>query len=52
MTTEAHNVKFRQQMKKQEANRQTPAKAKMLPREKIRIMGPLPTVRASTGRVS
>ena len=39
MTTEAQNVKFRQQMKKQEANRQTPAKAKMLPREKIRIKG-------------
>ena len=39
MTIEAQNVKFRQQMKKQEANRQTPAKAKMLPREKIRIKG-------------
>jgi small subunit ribosomal protein S14 len=37
MTTEAQNVRFRQQMKKLEASRRTPAKVKMLPREKIRI---------------
>jgi hypothetical protein len=37
MTNEAQNVKFRQQMKKLEVSRLTPAKVKMLPREKIRI---------------
>ncbi len=37
MTTAAHNAKFRKQMAKLEASRQTPDKVKMLPRERIRI---------------
>jgi small subunit ribosomal protein S14 len=37
MTTEAQNVKFRNQMKKLEANKKNPEKVKMLPRERIRI---------------
>jgi len=52
MTTEAQNVKFRQQMKKQEASTQTPAKAKMLSREKIRIKRRCKLCGRGTGRVS
>jgi ribosomal protein S14 len=37
MTTEAQNAKFRRQMAKLAASRQTPDKVKMLPREQIRI---------------
>jgi small subunit ribosomal protein S14 len=37
MTTEAQNVKFRAQLAKLEASRRTPDKAKMPPREVIRI---------------
>jgi hypothetical protein len=52
MTTEAQNVKFRQQMKKEEASTQTPAKAKMLRREKIRIRRRCKLCGRGTGRVS
>ena len=37
MTTEAKNVKFRNQLAKLEASRRTPDKVKMPPRERIRI---------------
>jgi small subunit ribosomal protein S14 len=37
MTTKAHNVKFRRQLEKLEANKRTPDKVKMLPRERIRL---------------
>ena len=37
MTTEAQYVKFRKQMEKLEANRRTPDKVKLPPRERIRI---------------
>src|SRR5215469_16699270 len=37
MTTEAQSVKFRRQMEKLEASRQTPDKVKMPPRERIRV---------------
>ena len=52
MTTEAQNVKFRQQLKKQEARTHTPAKAKMLSREKIRIKRRCKLCGRGTGRVS
>jgi ribosomal protein S14 len=37
MTTTAQNVKYRNQLKKLDANRRNPDKVKMLPREKIRV---------------
>jgi len=37
MTTEAKNVRFRQQLARLEAARKNPTKVKMLPRERIRI---------------
>jgi ribosomal protein S14 len=37
MTTKAQNVKFHRQMARLEANRKTPDKVPMLPRERIRI---------------
>jgi small subunit ribosomal protein S14 len=37
VTTEAQNVKFRKQMEKLEASKRSPDKAKMKPRERIRI---------------
>jgi small subunit ribosomal protein S14 len=37
MSTESKAVRFRRQMEKLEANKRDPAKAKMLPRDKIRI---------------
>jgi len=37
MTTEAQNVKFRKQMAKLEANKKNPEKAKLRPRDRIRI---------------
>jgi small subunit ribosomal protein S14 len=37
MTTEAQNVKFRNQLKKLEASRKPGSKVKMPPREQIRI---------------
>jgi ribosomal protein S14 len=37
MTTAAQNAKFHRQLKKLQASRLTPAKVKMLPRERIRM---------------
>jgi small subunit ribosomal protein S14 len=37
MTTEAQNVKYRNQLAKLEACRRTPDKVKMLPRDRIRV---------------
>jgi small subunit ribosomal protein S14 len=37
MTTEAKNVKFRNQLAKLEAAKKNPGKVKLLPRERIRI---------------
>jgi small subunit ribosomal protein S14 len=37
MTTEAQNVKYRNQLAKLEASRRAPDKVKMLPRERIRV---------------
>jgi len=37
MTTEAQNVKYRNQVAKEAASKRTPDKVKMLPRERIRI---------------
>lgn len=37
MTTEAQEVKYRNQMAKREASKRFPDKVKMLPRERIRI---------------
>jgi small subunit ribosomal protein S14 len=37
MTTEAKNVKFRKQIARLEANKRTPDKVKLRPRDKIRI---------------